>query len=304
MNNFVRAGRTAQARVRTANVGASAFDAANAIFLIVLAIVTLYPLWYVMVGSLLPYDEAIRSSFNLYPKKVTLDAYRFVFGSKFIMNGFLIAIVVTIGAVVYQLLITSAAAYSLTKRDLPLRNAIFLFFILTMFASGGLIPTYLLIKSLNLMNNLLVMIIPSGISVFNLIVMKTFIQSLPKELEESALIDGAGYAKIWLRVILPLSGPVLATVGLFVAVGQWNNWMTPMMYLQDKSLWPLAMVLRDILVEDNKFLLNATVQVERMTLDKTIKNAVIIVSIVPIMLVYPFIQKHFAKGVMIGAIKS
>jgi len=284
--------------------GERAFDVANSLFLILLSIVMIYPLWYVLVGSLLPYEEAVRSGYNLFPNRISFDAYKFVFGSQYIMNGFIISILVTVGAVIYQLLITTAAAYSLTKPNLPFRNAIFIFFIITMFASGGLIPTYLLIKSLGMMNHLLVMIIPSAVSVFNLIVMKTFIQTLPKELEESAFMDGAGYLKIWLRVIMPLSGPVLATIGLFIAVGQWNNWMTPMMYLQDKSLWPLAIVLRDILVEDNKFLLNATVQVERITLDKTIKNAVIIVSIVPIMLVYPFIQKHFAKGVMIGAIKS
>lgn len=289
---------------RKVPLGSMTFDIANTLFLILLAIVMLYPLWYVFVGSLLPYEEAIKNGFNLFPKQVTFDAYRSVFGSKFIMNGFVISIVVTIGAVIYQLVITSAAAYALTKQDLPLRNAIFIFFIITMFASGGLIPTYLLVKKLHLMNNLLVMILPSAVSVFNIIVMKTFIQSLPKEMEESAFIDGAGFMKIWISIILPLSGPVLATIGLFVTVGQWNNWMTPMMYLQEKSLWPLAMVLRDILVEDNKHLLDATVQVKRMTLDKTIKNAVIIVSIVPIMLIYPFIQKHFTKGVMIGAIKS
>lgn len=299
--NLAEAKRRSRRRVQ---LGSMTFDIANTSFLILLAIVMLYPLWYVFVGSLLPYDEAIQNGFNLYPKKVTFDAYRTVFGSKFIMNGFVISIGVTIVSVIYQLIITSGAAYALTKHDLPLRNAVFIFFIITMFASGGLIPTFLLVKKLHLMNNLLVMVLPSAVSVFNIIVMKTFIQSLPKELEESAFIDGAGYLKIWIRVILPLSGPVLATIGLFITVGQWNNWMTPMMYLQDKTLWPLALVLRDILVEDNKYLLNATIQVKRMTLDKTVKNAVIIVSIIPIMLIYPFIQKHLTKGVMIGAVKS
>lgn len=279
------------------------FDIANGFFLCCLAVITLYPFWYVLVGSLMPYSEAIRSTFNLFPKQITFEAYQFVFQSEFIMKGFLISVIITIATVVYQLLLTSMAAYALTKTDLPFRSSIFMFMIITMFVSGGLIPFYMLVKELGLVNNLLVMIIPSAVGVFNLIVVKTFMQTLPNDMEESAYLDGAGYTRILFTIILPLSGPVLATMGLFIAVGQWNNWMTPTLFIHDKNQWPLAMVLRDILVQNNKKLIEAGLA-NKLMLDKTIKNAVMIVSIVPIIAVYPFIQRHFVKGVMIGAVKS
>jgi len=283
--------------------GGLVFDIANSLFLCCLAVVTLYPFWYVLVGSLLPYSEAIRSTFNLFPKQITFEAYQFVFHSEFIMKGFLISVMITIVAVVYQLLLTSMAAYALTKTDLPFRSSIFMFMIITMFISGGLIPFYMLVKELGLINNLLVMIVPSAVGVFNLIVIKTFMQTLPIDMEESAYLDGAGYSRILFTIILPLSGPVLATMGLFIAVGQWNNWMTPTLFIHDKNQWPLAMVLRDILVQNNKKLIEAGIA-NKLMLDKTIKNAVMIVSIVPIIAVYPFIQRHFVKGMMIGAVKS
>lgn len=284
--------------------GGTVFDIANGLFLCCLAIVTLYPFWYVLVGSFLPYSEAIRSTFNLFPKQISFDAYMYVFRSEFIMKGFLISVFITIATVVYQLLLTSMAAYALTKTDLPFRSSIFTFMIITMFMSGGLIPFYMLVKELGFVNNLLVMIIPSAVGVFNLIVIKTFMQSLPVDLEESAYLDGAGFTRMLFTIILPLSGPVLATMGLFIAVGQWNNWMTPTLFIHDKDQWPLAMVLRDILVQNNKKLIEAGAIANKLMLDKTIKNAVMIVSIVPIIAVYPFIQRHFVKGMMIGAVKS
>ncbi|MFD0712100.1 carbohydrate ABC transporter permease [Paenibacillus sp. GCM10027626] len=281
------------------------FDGLNALFLIFMALITLYPFWHVLVGSVLPYEESIQSGFHLFPKKMSFEAFEYVFSKSTIMQSLFVSVFVTVAGTVYQLFITAITAYPLIKQDLPGRSAIFLFIIFTMFFGGGLIPYYLLIKNLGMVNSLSVMIIPAAISTYNMIVLKTFFQNIPVELEESAKIDGAGYMKIFFRIILPLSIPALATIGLFIAVGQWNNWYTPMLFLNDKELWPLAMVLRDILINNNMELTRAGSFIsEEFMLADTIKNAVVVVSVVPIILVYPFIQKHFVKGVMIGSIKS
>ncbi|MDG0793331.1 carbohydrate ABC transporter permease [Cohnella ginsengisoli] len=291
--------------VKSTSLSGKLFDATNYFLLIVMALITLYPFWYVLVGSVIPYEEAIQSTLHLFPKRISFEAYDFVFSKNTIIKSLLVSLFVTVAGTLYQLFITAITAYPLIKQDLPGRSAIFLFIIFTMFFGGGLIPYYLLIKSLGMVNSLAVMILPAAISTYNMIVLKTFFQNIPLELEESAKIDGAGYMKIFFRIIIPLSVPALATIALFIAVGQWNNWYTPMLFLNDKALWPLAMVLRDILINNNMELTRGGSFVsEEFMLGDTIKNAVVIVSVVPIIVVYPFIQKHFVKGVMIGSIKS
>ncbi|OPA73372.1 ABC transporter permease [Paenibacillus selenitireducens] len=291
--------------MKSVSLSGKIFDICNIIFLLLVAVITLYPFWHVLVGSIMPYEESIKSGFHLFPKKINFEAYQYVFSKNTIMRSLLVSLFVTIVGAVYQLLITAITAYPLIKQDLPGRTAIFLFIIFTMFFGGGLIPYYLLIKNLHMVNSLLVMIIPAALSTYNMVVLKTFFQNIPIELEESAKMDGAGYMKIFFSIILPLSIPALATIGLFIAVGQWNNWYTPMLFLNDKDLWPLAMVLRDILINNNMELTRGGSFVsEEFMLGDTIKNAVVMVSVIPIIIVYPFIQKHFVKGVMIGSIKS
>ncbi|SDS86202.1 carbohydrate ABC transporter membrane protein 2, CUT1 family [Paenibacillaceae bacterium GAS479] len=291
--------------MKTTSLSGKIFDVANIVFLLLLAIVTLYPFWHVLVGSVLPYEEAIKSGFNLFPTKWTFEAYEYVFSKDTIPQSLLVSVFVTVLGTLYQLFITAITAYPLIKHDLPGRSAIFLFMVFTMFFSGGLIPYYLLIKNLGLINHLAVMIIPAALSMYNMIVLKTFFQSIPVELEESAKMDGAGYMTIFFRIILPLSIPSLATIGLFIAVGQWNNWYQPMLFLNDKDQWPLAMLLRDILINNNtNTTASASAVNEQFMLADTIKNAIVMISVIPIIIVYPFIQKHFVKGVMIGSIKS
>jgi putative aldouronate transport system permease protein len=291
--------------VKSTSISGRIFDCLNIGFLLFMALITLYPFWHVLVGSIMPYEEAIKSSLHLFPRKITFEAYDYVFSKDTIVKSLLVSLLITVGGTLYQLLITAITAYPMIKQDLPGRSAIFLFIIFTMFFGGGLIPYYLLIKNLGLVNNLAVMIIPAALSTYNIIVLKTFFQGIPIELEESAKIDGAGYMRIFFQIILPLSVPALTTIGLFIAVGQWNNWFTPMLFLNDKNLWPLAMVLRDILINNNMELTRGGSFVsEEFMLGDTIKNAVVMVSVVPIIIVYPFIQKHFVKGVMIGSIKS
>jgi len=291
--------------VRSKTLSSRLFDGFNIVFLVCIGVITLYPFWHVLVGSIIPYEETLKSSFNIFPRKISFEAYQYVFSKDTLIRSMLITIFITVTGAIYQLFITAITAYPLIKKDLPGRTAIFLFIIFTMFFGGGLIPYYLLIKNLGFVNNLAVMIIPAAFSTYNMIVLKTFFQNLPIELEESAKMDGAGYMKIFFWIILPLSVPALATIGLFIAVGQWNNWYTAMLFLNEKKLWPIAMVLRDILINNNTELTRGGSYVSKeFMLEDSIKNAVVMVSVIPILIVYPFIQKHFVKGVMIGSIKS
>ena len=280
------------------------FDFVNISILLLISIITLYPIWHVIVRSLLPYDEAVKNAIVIFPKKITFDAYKYVLSSNELIRGFGIAAFTTVCTTVYNLTMTSMAGFALSKRDLPYRKLIFYIAVFTMFFGGGLIPTYLQIKRLHLIDNLLVLILPSGISAYNLIIMKSFMEELPEEIQEAATIDGAGYGTIFFKIVLPLSKPVLATIALFVAVGTWNSWYNAMLYLNDRNLWPIAYQLREILVNSSTDMAGSINVSDSFLLQESIKMAVVVISIIPIMAVYPFLQKHFAKGVMIGAVKG
>ncbi len=287
------------------SLGAKLFEVTNAAFLCMIAVVTLYPFWSVLVVSLMPYSEVIKRSFYLFPTRITLAAYRYILSSDRLLRSLFYSVYVTVLLVFYQLALTSMAAYGFTKKDLPGRSALLTLIIITMFFGGGLIPYYLLVKAVGLVNTLWVMIIPAGMNTFHLILIKSFFGSIPSEMEESAIIDGAGFFRVFRSIIVPLSASVLATVALFIAVGQWNNWYTPLIFIDDRNRWPLAMILREILINNQTGYLQPGYQVNRdLVVIQSAKMAVVIVSIVPIIIVYPFIQKYFVKGVMIGAIKS
>lgn len=284
--------------------GSIAFDIFNYLFVGVIAFTMVYPFWYVLVKSVTPFSELINSKFVFFPKSVTFEAYSYVMATDKMLNGLLISIGVTLAATVYRLFLTSTAAYALSKQDLPGRNLIFSLIVFTMFFSGGLIPTYLLIKKLGLINNLLVLILPHAVSAYNLIVMRTFFDSLPLEIEESARLDGASYFQIFRKIIIPCSMSSVATIALFIAVNTWNAWYEPMLYLNKKELWPMALVIRDILVKSDLDSLNSGYESAGYMMSESVKMAMVIIAIVPIMVVYPFLQKYFAKGVMIGAVKA
>jgi len=285
-------------------VGGRVFEVFNYVFLTLVAFTTLYPFWYVLLKSILPFEEAIKSKFLIIPTGFTMDSYKYVLSTDRFTNSLFVSIGVTILGTVYQVLITSLTAYAFTKKDLPGRNILFNIIIVTMFFGGGLIPTYLLYKSLGFIDNPLVMILPHAISTYNMVVMKSFFTSIPYEIEESARIDGASYFKIFFRIIMPLSLSSFATIALFVAVSLWNSWYGPMLYLNDKKFWPMALVLRDILVKTDMNSMQGEYVSESMMLSESVKMATVIVAIVPIIIVYPFVQKYFVKGVMVGAVKA
>jgi len=284
--------------------GDIAFEMINAIILAIIAFSTLYPFWYVLVKSILPFEQAIKTKFYLIPTGFTLESYKFIFSTDRMVRSINISVILTVFGTIYQLFFTALTGYGLSKKNLPGRNFMFSLIIVTMFFGGGLIPTYLLIRGLGLMNTLWELILPGTIGTYNMIIMKTFFQSLPEEIEESARMDGAGYLKIFFRIIIPLSKPVISTIGLFISVGLWNSWYGPLLYLNDKNLWPMALLLREILIKTDVETLASTYVSEDYMLSDSIKMATVIVSVTPIVIVYPFLQKYFVKGVMIGAIKS
>ncbi len=281
-------------------------QAVNIIALILISFTMIYPFWEILVKSLMSDREIIDSTTFFWPKKVQLAGYKLIFTDPTYNFGraFINSVFVTVATTVYQLAITTLAAYALSKKDLPGRKIINFFFIFTMYFGGGLIPYYLVIRELNLLNKIWVLIIPQFISVYNVLVMRSFFQSFPGELVEASKIDGANDFQVFVRMVLPLSKAILATIALFIAVGVWNNWFNSMLYLQKTPEYrPMAYALKVII---DKASMNSTSvgsgQFEMI--GESVQYAAIIVSTVPILIIYPFLQKHFTKGVMIGSIKG
>ncbi|WNQ13997.1 carbohydrate ABC transporter permease [Paenibacillus aurantius] len=285
------------------NIAGRLGHSVNYLLLTAIAAVTLFPFLYVLSVSFTPESEVLRRVIVLIPEKITLSAYHTVFAGLGLGQAYKITLFRTLVGTALNLLFTAIPAYVLSKKALPGRSGLLLFIVFTMLFNGGLIPTYILIKSLGLMNSIWSLIIPGLISVFNLIVMKTFFEQLPPELEESARVDGSGELTTLWKIILPLSLPSFATIGLFYAVSHWNSYFDAVMYINNPQLMPLQVVLRNILLSVQNQ------SAEQSALDGpvstfAIQMAAVIVSTVPILCVYPFIQKHFAKGVLVGSVKG
>lgn len=279
----------------------------NIILLILIGFTMIYPFWEILVKSFMTDKDIISSTFYLWPKNWQFEGYKTIFTNKTYNFGraFLNSVIVTVLDTIYQLVITTLAAYALSKKTLPGRKFLNFFFIFTMYFGGGLIPYYLLIKELNLMNTLWVLIIPSFISVYNVLIMRSFFSTFPKELIEAAKIDGASEAHVFIKVVLPLSKAILATIALFIAVGVWNNWFTSMLFQTESiDFRPMAYTLKVIIDTSRGINAEAGVGGFNEVIGESVQYAAIIVSTVPILCVYPFLQKHFTKGVMIGSIKG
>lgn len=282
------------------------FDVTNALFLALLMVVTIYPVIYIAFASVS--DAAKLMAFNgilWRPLGFSLDAYASVFENPMILKGYGNTFFVVLTGLAFNILLTSLGAYALSRKSLKYRKQLMLFIVFTMFFSGGLIPFYLTVKGVGLANTLWALIIPQAINTFNLILMKTAFEAIPDALEESAKMDGANDFVILFRIILPLSMPVIAVMLLYYGVSHWNSWFHALIFLQDRSMYPLQLVLREILLqgEASAMAVGASVTDAGM-LSVTLKYATIIVATVPILLVYPFLQKYFVKGALIGAIKG
>lgn len=277
----------------------------NYAVLFFMAFIMLYPFWDILVKSFMTDADIIRSGLVWWPTNWQFEGYKTIFEDKMYNfgNAFLNSVFITVTDTVYQLAVTTMAAYALTKKSLPGRKFFTVYFLFTMYFGGGMIPYYIVIRELNLLNSIWVMIIPSFISIFNVLVMKSFFEGLPEELMEAAKIDGAGDFRVFLVIVLPLSKAVLATIALFIAVGVWNNWFTPMLYIQDATKRPLAYALQ-IIIERSRSTNTENPGVGQVIIGQSVQYAAIVVAVFPIMAVYPFLQKHFTKGVLVGSVKG
>jgi putative aldouronate transport system permease protein len=283
--------------------GERLFYGFNYILLAVCGLMAVFPFCYIVSVSITPYVEVIRNGgFIVIPRSITFEAYRQLFHNTEIPRAFLNSIFITGTSTVLGLVLTTMLAYGLAKKSLPGRKAILLIMLFTMFFSGGLIPSYLLMKWLGLLNTYSVLILSGTVSVFNAFVMKGFFENLPEGLEEAALIDGATEMQTLMKIIIPLSMPVMATVGLFYAVNHWNSFFDAVLYVRDTAKHPLQPVLQKMLmVPDASEIMG---KIEDYVPSEALKMAAVIVTIMPILLVYPFLQKHFTKGVLLGSIKG
>ncbi len=283
-----------------------AFSIFNYIFFTLLCIVMVYPFWHVIMMSLSSVEATAKGGVFLWPKGFNLETYAKVFNDPSIWSGYFTTILVTLSGTLFGTLFTATTAYPLSKKYLPFSKAMLLLVLFTMLFSGGMIPGYLLMKNLGLIDNRLSLILPGLVSAYNVIIMKSFFQSLPESLEESAKIDGATEVTVFWKIILPLSKATIATIALFTAVGYWNDYFSTVLYINSKERWALQAVLRYMLTNTNQAMQSAGVSVAAATnvTAATIKSASVVVATVPILCVYPFVQKYFVKGVMIGGVKG
>lgn len=291
------------------------FDAANVLFMLVLMVIMLYPMYFTVIASLSEPAAVAKGEITLLPKNFTLEAYQYVLKYNKIWVGYANTIINTVLGTLFSLFLTIPAAYVLSKKYLPRRKIFTLFFMICMYFSGGMVPTYLLIKQLGLLDTRAVLILLGGLSIYNLIVTRSFFEnSIPESLYEAAHIDGAGEIKSFFSIALPLAKPILAVMILYYAVSRWNNYFDALLYIKDEALLPLQNVLRSVLIVNQQDLtadmINQLSAEEMMDFAKrsqiayTMRYAVVFIASAPLLAIYPFIQKYFVKGVMIGAVKE
>ena len=282
------------------------------VFVAAALIVTLYPLIYILSASISDPSYVNSGEMWLLPMGITWEGYRLIFANNDIWTGYMNTIIYTVVGTLINLIVTVPAAYALSRPEFYGKKFFGIFMIITMFVSGGLIPTFLLVRNLGMMNTMWALIIPGATSVFHIIVTRTFFQqNIPREMEEAAIIDGCSDFAMFIRIILPLSMPIIAVMALFFGVGHWNSWFSALIYLNDRSLFPLQLILREILVQQDMFSMpdiidgqTAQMMHTRQQLSQVLQYGVMIVSTLPIIMVYPFLQKYFVKGVMIGSLKG
>ena len=288
------------------------FNFFNGLILTVVFLLCLYPLWFIIIASISNPDLINAGKVWLIPQDVSLDGYKALFADDSVVRGYINTIIYTAGGTCVNLAVTLPAAYALSRKDFVGRNFFTKMFLFTMFFSGGLIPTFLTVKSLGLYNNPLVMVILGATSMTNIIISRTFFQTnIPDELREAAEIDGCSNTRFFFSIVLPLSTAIIAVMALFFAVTHWNGYFTAMIYIREEEWKPLQIIMRDILMESefNAQMLQqggdtaGMLQQELRTAEQ-IKYALIVVSSIPVMMIYPFVQKHLVKGVTVGAVKG
>lgn len=280
------------------------FNVANVIFMVFFLAIIALPLWNIVALSFNDATDAARGGIYFWPRKFSLESYYTVFEDSAIYKAFVISVAKTVIGVVLHTALTAMVAYGMSRRNLMGRKIYMNMGILTMFVSGGMIPTFLLFKELGLLNNFWVYIIPVLFSFYDMVILMNFFRSIPFSLEESAMMDGANPFIIFVKIILPLSLPVLATIALFHGVFQWNDYMTANIYIDDRSLYPLQMLLFRIVSENLSPAVATGTNVVRNTTSQSLQLATMVVTTVPVVVIYPFLQKYFIQGMTLGSVKE
>ncbi|GCE05973.1 carbohydrate ABC transporter permease [Dictyobacter aurantiacus] len=292
------AGKREKARI-------SAFDWGLAVFLVIVILITFIPIWYAVVVSVTPLELTKESGYNLFlsPLHWSFAAYVQLFSQDSFLQALWNSLVLTTMAIIINMVLTTLTAYGLIFKDMPGRNLILTLILFTFLFNAGLVPTYILVKNLNLLDTYMAIILPNAVSVYNMLVMRAFFQNIPASLRESAIVDGANEFQVLWRIVLPLSKPILLTIGLFYAVTQWNDFFNPILYLSNNDLMPLPVLLRNILMAGN---INDYVEINSLFTapQDALKMAAVILTMVPMLIVYPWIQRHFTKGVLVGSVKE
>lgn len=284
------------------------FDYLNYFIMFLIVVVMLYPLYYCAIVSISDGAAVVRGDVFWKPNGFDTRAYEVVFGNKQILGAYGNTIYYTALGTFINIVMTALCAYPLSRPHLKGRKAFNFLFMLTMFISGGMIPMYLQIKALNMINTTWAIVLPGAISTYNMIIMRTFFSSIPEELHEAAQIDGASQIQTFLTVILPLSQTIMATLVLFYAVAHWNGFMSALLYLEDQDRMPLQIIIRKMVIDSDLASMttanSSSSSTETLLSENKIKYAIVMISVLPMLVVYPFLQKYFVKGVMIGAVKG
>ncbi|MBR3504615.1 MAG: carbohydrate ABC transporter permease [Clostridia bacterium] len=288
------------------------YDTIIFIILTFLFLIVAYPLYFVIISSISDPIAVSAGKVVFAPVGFTLDGYKEVFKTKTVVRGFLNSLVITVMGTSINLLVTIPTSYALSRPDFTLKRPITLFYILTMFVGGGMMPTYVVVRNTGLLNTWWALVLPGCLGVYNMIVARTFFKTnIPLELMEAAKLDGCGNTKFFLYVVLPLSGAITAILCLYYGVGHWNSYFSALIYIQKRELWPLQLELRNILVLNSNVMTRQVMTEEELlekrrldALKEMMKYSLIIISSIPVLIIYPFVQKHFVKGVMIGSVKG
>jgi putative aldouronate transport system permease protein len=294
--------------METRSLGDKWFEAVIYALLAVISVLVLYPLVFVLSASISNPAAVLNGEMWLWPKELSFVGYKKVLENGDLLNSYLNTIIYTVVGTAINLVMTVLAAYPLSQKSFYGRNVITAIMVFTMFFSGGLVPAYMLVKQLGMLNSMWALVIPGAVSVWNIVIMRTFFQtSIPGEIQEAAAIDGCSDWKTLWRIVLPLSMPILAVMVLFYAVGHWNAYFNALIYLTDREHYPLQLILREILIKDEmEGMVNAGDGSHAKTImdQEAVKYAVVVIANLPILLLYPFLQKYFVKGIMIGALKG
>jgi putative aldouronate transport system permease protein len=268
--------------------------------LVGVALISVFPILFVVSASLTPYGEVLRNGgYVILPREITLDAYRQILSDATLLRALWVTVFITVVGTALSMVLTTLIAYPLSRKDLPGRRYLLLGVLFALMFSAGIIPRFMIVQATGLLDTIWAMIIPSAVAVFNVLVMKTFFEGLPVELIEAARIDGAGEFRVLLRIVLPLSVPVMLALGLFYAVNRWNEFRQAILYIRDNDLLPLQVVIRYMLLASQ-----SVENVDVIVPTVTMQMAAIVVAAVPMIAIYPFVQKHFRKAVLIGAVKG